>query len=68
MPRMTKTFSYDSTEDKWFKMVDREAARRRPKLTKSQMMVEIIREYFKTKKIIDNVTKSITQSSEVTHG
>lgn len=57
MPRMTKAFSYDSMDDKWFKMVDREAAKRRPKPTKSAMMVEIIRDYFSRKKIIDGVNK-----------
>lgn len=57
MARMTKAFSYDSSEDKYFKMVDREAARRRPKISKSQMMVEIIRAYFDHKKIVDSINK-----------
>lgn len=57
MPRMTKAFSYDSSEDRYFKMVDREASRRRPKISKSQMMVDIIRDYFERKKIIDDANR-----------
>lgn len=60
---MTKAFSYDSSEDKWFKMVDREATRRRPKITKSQMMVEIIRSYFEQKKMVDSINKKSLESA-----
>lgn len=57
MARMTKAFSYDSSENKYFKMVDSEAKRRRPKISKSQMMVEIIRAYFDHKKLVDGINK-----------
>ena len=63
MPRMTKAFSYDSSEEKFFKMVDREAKRRRPKITQSQMMIEIIRDFFERKKIVDDMNRKALESA-----
>lgn len=61
--RTTKAYSFERSQEKWFKMVDREAAKRRPKVTNSQMMVEIIRTFFEHKKIVDDLNRKSLEST-----
>lgn len=53
--RKTIGFSYDASDHKWFEKLKREANSMRPKVPYSQLMVEILRDYFERKKLIEDI-------------
>lgn len=66
--RVTKTYSYDRAEDRHFKRVAKEAKSRRPKVSESAMMVEIIKEHFERQDMIKEINKDHPRFGEATTG
>ena len=53
--RKTKTFSFDAREDKWFKRLKREARASKPRVTESALLVDIIKEHFERKRMVEEL-------------
>ena len=58
MKRRTANFSYDESEQIWFDKVHREAAKQKPRVSKSAMLIHIIRSYFEAQADLKRFTQS----------
>ncbi len=64
--RRTKAFSFDDKDMLWIKRLEREAARRSPRVSQSQLLVEMIRDWFEHKKLVLQIqNEKVTSLKEV---
>lgn len=62
--RKTKAFSYEASEHKHFKRLKVEARKRRPRVSESALLVEILKDYFERQEIINSLNEPVHQSVE----
>lgn len=53
--RKTKTFSYDSKDDQWFRRSSREA--KRNGRTGSQQLIFVLRDYFERQAMLEEINR-----------